>query len=191
MSWDRTLIGRAGYYIRITVNPENADEVVVMNSSSHRSLDGGLTWSERAGRCGDCHDVWMDPTDGDHWAVTGDGGAGWTTNHGENYSMVRLPNGQMYHRAVGGESRTRPFEVLKDPAITTSDEDMEEGGRPAVGRFVSFRIARVHIGTHVRTLPLDPGLYAVLGGGGGPGMGGSPGEVATVASSRGFRIRSI
>ncbi|HSG09028.1 MAG TPA: hypothetical protein VLA36_11770, partial [Longimicrobiales bacterium] len=100
VSWDRTLIGRAGYYIRIAVNPQDRDEVVVMNSSSHRSLDGGLTWPERAGGCGDCHDVWMDPTDGDHWAVTGDGGAGWTTDHGENYDTVRLPNGQMYHVAV-------------------------------------------------------------------------------------------
>jgi photosystem II stability/assembly factor-like uncharacterized protein len=96
-SWDRTLIGRAGFYIRIAVNPENADEVVVMNSSSHRSVDGGLTWPLRAGGCGDCHDVWMDPTDGDHWAVTGDGGAGWTWDHGDSYARHRLPNGQMYH----------------------------------------------------------------------------------------------
>lgn len=97
VSWDRTLIGRAGFYIRIAVNPDNADEVVVMNSSSHRSVDGGLTWPLRAGGCGDCHDVWMDPTDGDHWAVTGDGGAGWTWNHGESYNTHRLPIGQMYH----------------------------------------------------------------------------------------------
>jgi len=97
VSWDRTLIGRAGYYIRIVVNPENEDEVVVMNSSSHRSLDGGRTWPERAGGCGDCHDVWMDPTNGDHWAVTGDGGAASTTDHGGRYNSFRLPNGQMYH----------------------------------------------------------------------------------------------
>lgn len=100
VSWDRTLIGRAGYYIRIAVNPQNADEVIVMNSSPHRSLDGGETWPERAGGCGDCHDVWMDPTNGDHWAVTGDGGAGWTTDHGAHYQQVRLPIGQMYHVAV-------------------------------------------------------------------------------------------
>jgi len=97
VSWDRTLIGRAGFYIRIAVNPGNADEVVVMNSSSHRSVDGGLTWPLRAGGCGDCHDVWMDPTDGDHWAVTGDGGWGLTGDHGESYDTFTLPIGQMYH----------------------------------------------------------------------------------------------
>jgi len=97
VSWDRTLIGRAGYYIRIAVNPADADEVVVMNSSSHRSTDGGLTWPLRAGGCGDCHDVWMDPTNGDRWAVTGDGGWGLTSDHGERYATFRLPIGQMYH----------------------------------------------------------------------------------------------
>ncbi len=51
VSWDRTLIGRAGYYIRIAVNPANADEVLVMNSSSHRSTDGGLTFPLPAGGC--------------------------------------------------------------------------------------------------------------------------------------------
>lgn len=100
VSWDRTLIGRAGYYIRIAVNPANPDEVLVMNSSSHRSVDGGLTFPLRAGGCGDCHDVWMDPLNPDHWAVTGDQGAGFTRDHGENYQRVRLPIGQMYHLAV-------------------------------------------------------------------------------------------
>jgi photosystem II stability/assembly factor-like uncharacterized protein len=103
VSWDRTLIGRAGFYIRIAVNPDNADEVVVMNSSSHRSVDGGLTWPLRAGGCGDCHDIWMDPTDGNHWAVTGDGGAGWTWNHGEQYNTHRLPIGQMYHMWIDNQ----------------------------------------------------------------------------------------
>lgn len=100
VSWDRTLIGRAGYYIRIAVNPANEDEVLVMNSSSHRSVDGGRTWPLSAGGCGDCHDVWLDPLDPDHWVSTGDGGVGVTRDHGESYALVRLPNGQMYHVAV-------------------------------------------------------------------------------------------
>lgn len=100
VSWDRTLTGRAGYYIRIAVSPGNEDEVLVMNSRSHRSVDGGRTWPLPAGGCGDCHDVWMDPLNADHWVVTGDGGVGFTWDHGESYVRVRLPNGQMYHVAV-------------------------------------------------------------------------------------------
>jgi photosystem II stability/assembly factor-like uncharacterized protein len=101
VSWDRRLIGRAGYYIRVSVNPANADEVLVANSSFHRSLDGGLTFSiSGGGGCGDCHDIWMDPKNPDHWVATGDGGMGITTNHGQSFTSVTLPIGQMYHVAV-------------------------------------------------------------------------------------------
>jgi photosystem II stability/assembly factor-like uncharacterized protein len=99
-SWDRTLIGRAGYYIRLAVNPKNADEVLVANSSLHRSTDGGLTFPITDRGCGDCHDIWMDPLDPDHWATTGDGGAGITYNHGQRFTRISLPIGQMYHVAV-------------------------------------------------------------------------------------------
>ena len=47
-----------------------------MNSSSHRSNDGGLTFPESVGGCGDCHDDGWIPLSGDHWITTGDGGAG-------------------------------------------------------------------------------------------------------------------
>ncbi|HTL05828.1 MAG TPA: hypothetical protein VL241_08785 [Gemmatimonadales bacterium] len=106
-SWDRSLIGRAGYYIRLEVNPANADEVLIANSSFHRSMDGGLTFpigspgsGGGGGGCGDCHDIWMDAKNANRWAVTGDGGAGITLNHGRSFSSVALPNGQMYHVAL-------------------------------------------------------------------------------------------
>ena len=44
VSWDRSLIGRAGYYIRLAVNPQNPDDVLISNSGFHRSSDGGLTF---------------------------------------------------------------------------------------------------------------------------------------------------
>jgi photosystem II stability/assembly factor-like uncharacterized protein len=107
VSWDRSLIGRAGYYIRIEVNPVNADEVLVANSSFHRSLDGGQTFpigspggGGGGGGCGDCHDIWMDPKNPNRWLVTGDGGGGITLNHGRSFQSVALPVGQQYHVAV-------------------------------------------------------------------------------------------
>jgi photosystem II stability/assembly factor-like uncharacterized protein len=104
VSWDRTLIGRAGYYIRIDVNPVNADEVLVANSSFHRSLDGGRTFTiNTGGGCGDCHDIWMDPKTPDHWVATGDGGMGITTDHGRTFNQIALPIGQMYHVATDNQ----------------------------------------------------------------------------------------
>ena len=99
VSWDRTLIGRAGYYIHLDVNPANADEVLVSNSSHSRSLDGGHSFPEGGG-CGDCHGIWMDPENPDRWVLTDDLGASITTDHGRSYTRVRLPVGQMYHVAV-------------------------------------------------------------------------------------------
>lgn len=100
VSWDRSLIGRAGYYIRVAVNPRNADEVLVANSSFKRSTDGGQTFAFTDRGCGDCHDIWIDPRNPDRWIATGDGGAGITTNHARSFLSVTLPIGQMYHVAV-------------------------------------------------------------------------------------------
>ena len=99
VSWDRRLIGRAGYYIRLAVNPRNGDEVMVANSSFHRSTDGGLTFPDTGG-CGDCHDIWLDPTNPDRWALTDDAGMSITTDHAKHYQRITLPLGQMYHVAV-------------------------------------------------------------------------------------------
>ena len=99
VSWDRALIGRAGYYIKLMVNPENDLEVLVANSSFHRSLNGGETFP-LGGSCGDCHDVWVDPRNPAHWVLTDDGGASITRDHGENYTRLSLPVAQMYHVAI-------------------------------------------------------------------------------------------
>jgi hypothetical protein len=100
VSWDRRLIGRAGYYIRLAVNPQNPDDVLVLNSSYSRSSDGGVTFGGGGGGggCGDCHDVWMDPKDGKRFVLTDDGGARITSPSGNQ--SVRIPNGQMYHVAT-------------------------------------------------------------------------------------------
>ncbi len=108
VSWDRTLIGRAGYYVRLAVSPTDADELIVASSSLHRSTDGGETFTTIRGGCGDCHDVWWDSDNPDHFAVTGDGGMGITTSHGRRFTSAALPIAQMYHVAVDDR---RPYWV--------------------------------------------------------------------------------
>ena len=105
VSWDRSLIGRAGYYIRLAVNPQNPDDVFISSSSFHRSQDGGKTFSGNGGgpfeftegqaSCGDCHDIWIDPKDPVRYILTDDAGANINTRQGT--IRVALPNGQMYH----------------------------------------------------------------------------------------------
>src|SRR4051812_46132286 len=103
VSWDRSLIGRAGYYIKLVVNPQNADDVFVSSSSFHRSTNGGSTFSGNGGvnpfqgqaSCGDCHDIWIDPQDPTRYVLTDDAGASINTKQGP--LRITLPNGQMYH----------------------------------------------------------------------------------------------
>lgn len=98
-SWDRTLIGRAGYYIRLAVSPGDKDKILVASSSFHVSTDGGKTFPD-AHWGGDNHDIWMDPKDPNHFAISFDGGLGITTNAGKGMRYATLPIGQMYHVAV-------------------------------------------------------------------------------------------
>jgi photosystem II stability/assembly factor-like uncharacterized protein len=108
VSWDRRLIGRAGYYIRIRVAPDNPDHVLVANSTLWRSRDGGKIFVSGGGGCGDCHDIWWDtnPAMAGHYIVTGDGGMGIygsPLNPGGNTS-VSLPIGQMYRVMIDERS---------------------------------------------------------------------------------------
>jgi photosystem II stability/assembly factor-like uncharacterized protein len=96
VNYQRALIGRAGYYIRLAVSPASDNEVLVANSSFHQSLDGGENFKEVPWG-GDTHDIWFDPTNADRFVITDDGGMNITTVHGRGFHRVQLPIGQMYH----------------------------------------------------------------------------------------------
>src|SRR6516162_5221936 len=103
VNWDRALIGRAGYYVHLAVSPVNDNEVLVANSSFHRSLDGGETFRPENGWGGDTHDIWWDPTNADRFVITHDGGMNITTSHGRGFNRATFPIGQMYHVAVDNQ----------------------------------------------------------------------------------------
>jgi photosystem II stability/assembly factor-like uncharacterized protein len=107
VSWDRTLIGRAGYYIRIAVAPDDENKVLVSNSSFLVSLDGGSIFQDMPWG-GDNHDIWMDPKNPKTFAISFDGGLAITTTGGRGFHDVRLPIGQMYHVTVDDQI---PYDV--------------------------------------------------------------------------------
>jgi len=102
INYQRQLIGRAGYYIRIAVSTGNDNEVYVSNSSFLESLDGGELFKEVPWG-GDNHDIWIDPQNPDRFVITDDGGLNITTVHGRGFQRVQLPIGQMYHVAVDNQ----------------------------------------------------------------------------------------
>jgi photosystem II stability/assembly factor-like uncharacterized protein len=125
VSWDRALIGRAGYYIRLGVSSGDPNEVIVMNSSMHRSTDGGVTFSPANG-CGDCHDIWWDPKNPDRYVLTHDAGMSITTDHAKTYSRVVLPIGQMYHVAVDNQIPYYIYSNMQDDGTMRGPSDAPE-----------------------------------------------------------------
>ena len=108
VSWDRRLIGRAGYYIRVRVSPDDPNHLMIANSTLWRSRDGGKIWGPGGGGCGDCHDIWWDPDPkfAGHYIVTGDGGMGifGSPANPSGNTSVSLPIGQMYRVTVDQRS---------------------------------------------------------------------------------------
>ncbi|HUK16631.1 MAG TPA: hypothetical protein VLW65_09455 [Bryobacteraceae bacterium] len=132
-SWQRALIGRAGYYIRLAVSPSNPDEVYVADSSFWHSTDGGksfttLQWG------GDTHDIWIDPTDANRIMMTHDGGMFMTTNHGQTSNRVTLPIGQMYHVAVDNDVPYKVYGNMQDDGTMRGLSTTQEAGPNVPGQ---------------------------------------------------------
>jgi photosystem II stability/assembly factor-like uncharacterized protein len=102
VNYQRALIGRAGYYIRLAVSPANENEVLVADSSFWQSLNGAQNFEEKRWG-GDTHDIWFDPKNADRFVITDDGGLIITTVHGRGFHRVQLPIGQMYHVDVDNQ----------------------------------------------------------------------------------------
>jgi photosystem II stability/assembly factor-like uncharacterized protein len=132
-SWQRALIGRAGYYIRLAVSPSNPDEVLVANSSFWRSTDGGKNFNSVPWG-GDTHDIWIDPTNGDRILVTHDGGMYMTTDHGRTSQRVTLPIGQIYHVAVDNDYPYHIYGNMQDDGTMRGPSNVQEAGPNVPGQ---------------------------------------------------------
>ena len=127
---DRNLRQRAWYYTHVHADPDNPDVVWVQNVQLWRSGDGGKTFTAVDVPHGDCHDLWIDPTDtqrilmGDDGGatVTLDGGASWTAQENQPtaqfYRVVtddgfpyRLYGSQQDNTSVAIASRTAGFGI--------------------------------------------------------------------------------
>jgi photosystem II stability/assembly factor-like uncharacterized protein len=180
VSWDRALIGRAGYYIRLGISPGNADEVLVANRSSHRSTDGGVTFQPWGG-CGDCHDIWFDPKNPDRFAMTDDAGMQITTTHGQSWARVRLPIGQMYHVAVDNQIPYYIYSNMQDDGTmrgpSNAPESQPNNAAPSTG-----------LGTGRGGPGGGRGGFGGFGSGGGRGGAGPPWDHALGGCESGFTI---
>jgi photosystem II stability/assembly factor-like uncharacterized protein len=132
-SWQRALIGRAGYYIHLAVHPANPDEVMVANSSFWLSKDGGKTFATMPWG-GDTHQIWIDPANGNRVLVPHDGGLTMTIDHGATTTRVTLPIGQMYHVAVDNDVPYKIYSNMQDNGTMRGPSTTPESGPNVPGQ---------------------------------------------------------
>ena len=109
---DRNVMGRAHYYSRFAIAPNDEDEAYFLTASFAKSIDGGRTLVTQTGGQapgGDHHDIWIDPTNADRMIVAHDQGLSITENRGKTWFRQRLTNAQIYHVTV---DNAIPYNVL-------------------------------------------------------------------------------
>lgn len=132
ISRDRNAMGRAHYYSRVAVAPDDQDETYFLTASFSKSVDGGTTInvvprSQAPG--GDHHDMWIDPTNANRMIVAHDQGLSISVNRGKTWHQQRLLNAQMYHVTVDNEI---PYNVLgnkQDEPTYRGPSNSRLGGR--------------------------------------------------------------
>jgi len=129
---NRNAMGRAHYYSRVAISPDDENEAYFLTGSFSVSRDGGenlevVPRSQAPG--GDHHDMWIDPTNGDRMIVVHDQGLSISINRGKTWFRQRLSNAQMYHVTVDNEI---PYNVLgnkQDEPTYRGPSNSRLGGR--------------------------------------------------------------
>ncbi|MFM8567815.1 MAG: sialidase, partial [Gemmatimonadota bacterium] len=133
---DRNVMGRAHYYSRMAVAPDDPDEAYFLTASYAKTIDGGRTVEiidRGQAPGGDHHDIWIDPTNADRQIVAHDQGLSITQNRGRSWYRQRLSNAQIYHVTVDNNI---PYNVLGNK----QDEPTYRG--PSNSRLAGGRILR-------------------------------------------------
>ena len=132
---DRNAMGRAHYYSRMAVAPDNENETYFLTASYAKSIDGGRTLTTLAGAeapGGDHHDIWIDPTNANRMIVAHDQGLSISINRGRDWFRQRLGNAQIYHVTVDNQI---PYNVLgnkqDEPSYRGPSNSRVQGGRGA------------------------------------------------------------
>ena len=74
-----------------------------MGVSQFKSTNGGKTFDTNFGRGvhADSHDLWIDPSDGRHMVIAGDGGVYTSYDYGATWDHINTAAiGQFYHAAI-------------------------------------------------------------------------------------------
>src|SRR5712672_1861810 len=112
------MVWRPFYFANLIVDPKNPDRLFKTDGALIMSEDGGKSFAVVGGfqgAHGDCHDVWIDPTNSQVVFVGDDGGMWYSYNGGSKWwKGENLPVSQFYHVSVDNNDPYRVYGGLQD-----------------------------------------------------------------------------
>ncbi|MDQ2992212.1 MAG: hypothetical protein M3R30_05240 [Candidatus Eremiobacteraeota bacterium] len=108
---------RGWYFGGITADPNDANVVYAMNTSTYRSTDAGKTFVPIKGSPGgdDYHTLWIDPTDSHRMVLGGDQGVTVSIDNAKTWSSwLNQPTAQFYHIALDDHFPYRLYGAQQD-----------------------------------------------------------------------------
>ena len=143
-SWSRVnqqrmLRQRAWYYTRIFADPLDADTVYALNTSLYKPIDGGRTFEKIQVPHGDCHDLWLNPTNPRIMIHGDDGGAQVTLNGGRSWSsLTNQPTSEIYRLTVDNQFPYRVYGSQQDNSTISLPSRAAEGAHSVTALEVSW-----------------------------------------------------
>jgi len=153
---DPRIIGN-WYFSRVFVDPRNAQNVYVAQTSMYRSTDGGRTFEAWQGAPSgdDYHVLWINPVDDRHMILGVDQGAVISDNAGATWSSwYNQPTGQFYHVSTDNQYPYNVYGAQQDsgtaavPSRSDYGEITNHDWAPVGGFEFSF----------IEADPLDPNI---------------------------------
>lgn len=158
---DARLWGRGSDFAELRVHPKDPNIIFVANVSSHKSTDGGKTFTSFKGAPGgdDYHRIWINPEQPDIMLFATDQGATITVNGGETWSSwYNQPTAQFYHVNTDNDF---PYRVCGGQQESGSACVRSRGHTGAIGAW-DWETVGVEEYGYVAPDPLDPNI--VYGG---------------------------
>ena len=88
---------RAFYFMHIFADPQDANTIYELNTGTYRSTDDGKTFQLLGEPHGDCHDLWIDPSNPKRMIEGNDGGATISVDRGATWTTEdNQPTAQFY-----------------------------------------------------------------------------------------------
>ncbi|MEO7042251.1 MAG: glycoside hydrolase, partial [Gemmatimonadaceae bacterium] len=158
-SWKRVndeerIWGRGNDFAWVRVDPRNADEIYICNTSTYRSMDAGNSFTAIKGAPGgdDYHAIWINPLHPDILLLAVDQGATISVNGGETWSSwYNQPTAAFYHVATDNRFPYRVYGAQQESGSAV----VSSRGNDGAVTFREFHPVAVEEYGYVALDPLD------------------------------------